>query len=125
MRDKGLTPAKAYYPDWGMTYMLSGCSKNDQPYMTEMHVKQALRNMKDHFLYIGDTSRFDELGLWMRDTMGWPVELPLPHVNKADSAVKVTEEEIEELKTHPMVQLDQMFYDRVCELGPYPQRWLL
>jgi hypothetical protein len=66
-----------------------------------------------------------ELGLWLRDELGWPIDLPLPHENKAKPEVEVTEEEVKKLRAHPMVRLDQMLYDRVCELGPYPQRWEL
>jgi hypothetical protein len=124
-RDRGNTPLSSYRPHWGMVYQLSGVSWNRLPDLTEVHVKQALRNMKDHFLYVGDTSRFHKVGLWMRDEMGWPVELPLPHVNKANPDAWVTEKEIEELKTHHLVQLDQMLYARICELGPYPQKWIL
>lgn len=125
LRDRGLTPFTSYNPDWGMTFLLSGCRKNNQPYMTALHVNQALRNMKNHFLYAGNTEDMDKLGLWMRDEMGWPIELPLPHVNKANPEVTVTEEEIAEIREHPFVKLDQMLYDRICELGPYPQRWEL
>lgn len=124
-RDNGLTPLSSYNPDWGMVYQLSGCSKNDQSYLGQQHVAQALKNMHEHFLYVGDTSRMDELGLWFRDELGWHIDLPLPHENKANPEVTISEKEIEELRKHQLVQLDQILYDRICELGPYPQRWKL
>jgi hypothetical protein len=124
-RDNGMTPMSSYRSDWGMVYQLSGIPKNNQPYLSEVHVDQALRNMRDHFLYVGDTSRMDKVDHWIRNELGWEIQSPLPHVNKADPEVEVTEEEIEEIKKHPFVQLDQMLYDRISELGSAPQEWQL
>jgi hypothetical protein len=108
-----------------MVYQLSGIPQQRISSLTELHVKLALRNMQEHFIYVGDTTKMDELGLWFRDGLGWDIELPLPHVNKADPEVTVTQEEIEELKQHQLIKLDQMLYDRICELGPYPKDWCI
>jgi len=124
-RDRGATPVSSHLPEWGMVYQISGIPYNRLPDLTELHIDLALKNMKDHFIYVGDTSRMDELGLWFRDELGWGLELPLPHKNKAKPEVTVTEEEVEKLKELPGIKLDQIFYDRVCELGPYPQKWML
>lgn len=120
-----LTPRDVHRRDWGMVYQLSGVPLSKLDKLSGEHVDRALKNLKDHFLYVGDTARMGELGLWFRDELGWDIELPLPHINKAVPEVTVTEEEIEELRQLRDVKLDQMLYDRICELGPYPQEWVL
>lgn len=126
-RARGTTPAGSVEPTWGAVYQLSGVpqSEIETGRLDERHVDLALDNLREHFLFVGDTARMDEVGAWLRDSLRWPVELPLPHENRTDafSRVVVTEEEIEELKQHPQVQLDQVLYDRVCELGPHPHKW--
>jgi hypothetical protein len=124
-RKRGLTPAKAINLEWGMVYQLSGIPGRKAAAVGKEHVKLALRNLRNHFLFIGDTSRFPEIGEWMRDAMGWAIELPLPHDNKAKPDVTVSSAELDELRAHPHVQLDQLLYDRICELGPYPKEWTL
>jgi hypothetical protein len=125
-KDWKTTPAATVDRSWGLVYLLSGIPLDLAGGLGEEHVELALRNLREHFLFVGDTSRFDELGEWMRDIMGWPVELPLPHENSSDvHGIDVTAEEIEELNDHPQVQLDQMLYQRICDLGPHPKDWLL
>ena len=124
-RKNGQTPASVYHPAWGMVYQLSGVPQNKLDRLSEEHAERALKNLQKHFLYVGDTTRMGELGLWLRDELGWDIELPLPHVNKAKPEIEVSEKEIEELREIRDVKLDQMLYDQICELGPYPQEWVL
>jgi hypothetical protein len=119
------TPYTAVDPTWSMVYMASGIPLSDIDTLNESHVDLALKNMHEHFLYVGDTTRMDELGLWMRRDLRWDVQIPLPHENKSGDQVEVTKEEIEELKEHSQVKLDQLLYDQVQELGPRPMEWRL
>jgi hypothetical protein len=120
-----LTPVTAIDPEWGAVYQLSGIPLDDIAELGPQHVELALKNLHEHFAFIGDTSRMEEVGLWFRRDLCWPVELPLPHENPSGTEVEVTEEEIEELREHPQVKLDQMLYQRICELGPHPKEWRL
>lgn len=120
------TPAATVDRSWGLVYLLSGIPLDLAGGLGEEHVDLALSNLRKHYLFVGDTSRFDLLVEWMREDMGWPVSRPLPHENSSDvHGIEVTAEEIEELHDHPQVQLDQMLYQRICDLGPYPKDWLL
>jgi hypothetical protein len=125
LREKGLTPATAIDPEWGAVYQLSGIPLDDIGALGEEHVELSLRNLREHFLFVGDTSRMDEVGLWLRNGLRWQFELPIPHENPSGGEIVVTDEEIAELKQHPQVKLDQLLYERVCELGPYPKDWRL
>jgi len=117
------TPCTAVDPEWGAVYQLSGIPLDQIGDLCPEHVELALKNLHEHFLFIGDTSRMDEVGLWMRRDLCWPVELPLPHENPSCGDVPVTDDEVEELREHPQVQLDKLLYDRVQELGPRPKEW--
>lgn len=125
LREKGLTPYTAVYPEWGMVYQLSGIPLDDIGTLGEEHVDLALKNLHGHFAFIGDTARFDDIGIWFKRDLRWPIELPLPRLNVSGPDVTVTGEEVEALRHHPQVQLDQKLYDRICELGPLPPLWRL
>jgi hypothetical protein len=116
------TPAASVEKSWGMVWKLSGIPLDRVGGLGEEHVKLALRNLRKHFKFVGDTSRMDLLLEWMRND-GWPVD-SIPHENCSDRhGIKVRPEEIYELERHPQVMLDQVLYRRICDLGPYPGDW--
>lgn len=123
LRDKRLTPATAVDPEWGLVYMLSGIPLDQIDTLGEEHVELALKNLREYFLFIGDTSRMNEVVCWLRDGLRWPVQPPMPHENKSREDATVTEAEVAELAQHPQVKLDQILYKRIGELSPYPCEW--
>lgn len=125
MRRNGKTPVTSMSKVWGAVFILSGAPFNEIDELTSKHVDDAIRNLHEHFLFVGDTSRMDDVGRFLRDELRWPVELPLPHENKSGQEVTVTDQERRELRANRQVQLDQMLYDRIVELGPYPKEWRL
>lgn len=125
LRKSGLTPATAIDPEWGAVYQLSGIPLDQVDILGEEYVELALHNLQEYFSFVGDTSRMEEVGFWLKDVLHWPIRLPLPHENSSGTGVKVTEDEIVELQQHPQVKLDKLLYDRICELGSYPQEWKL
>lgn len=124
-RKQGNCPVETHRPDWGMVYQLSGLTRHELRDLSEAHIDVALQNLRDHFLHVGDTSRLEETGQWLRDELGWPVSLPLPRVNAAKPDTYVTDEETERLRRLPGVKLDTKFYKLICKLGPDPQRWVV
>ena len=110
-------------PDWGMVYQLSGAAINEVHNLSQQHIDVALNNLKKHYLYVGDTSRFGELGLWLRDGLSWPITLPLPHENPRTRKDTITEDDMDRVREHPSVKLDQLFYDEVRQRSPYPHEW--
>jgi hypothetical protein len=123
--DQRLSITEAIDPEWGAVFQLSGIPRNDIATLGEEHVDLALKNLHGHFLFVGDTFDMDKVGRWMRGALGWQFELPLPHENRSGTGIEVTEEEISALRQHPQIKLDQLLYERVQELGPYPKDWRL
>lgn len=122
-REKGIAPEATHRPSWSTVHQLSGVPEDFLPHVGPAQVEHALENLRNHYLYVGDTSRMEELGVWLKTEQGWPIRLPLPHVNKAKLEGEATEEERQKLAELPMVKLDQMLYDEVQKRGPRPQDW--
>lgn len=122
-REQGETLVGTYRPDWSMLHIFCGLPENKISELGAEHIDLALQNIREHVLYVGHTQRMNELGLWFRDEQGWPIELPLPHTNKADPTVTTTAEERAALYDHPLVRLDLTLYKELRSRGPYPQKW--
>lgn len=93
-----------------MVRMLSGSNPDTQ--LDSSHVRLAIENIQNHFLFVGFTHRYNELENFVRNNLGWPIE-SMPHDNKGCDE-PVSNEEIKELKDSEELQLDYKLWHQVA-----------
>lgn len=91
-----------------MVRMLSGVS--DAEILTEGHVHAALFNIKEHFYFVGQTERFQDVVAAAR-RLRWPI-FQEPRENEGPKG-EVTLDELLELRKLPELALDYRLYNSV------------
>lgn len=101
---------------WGNNQMvryLSGARAEEQ--LTLYHVPRAVKNVEEHFVYVGQTERYSELLDFLRDELGWNVPQQVDRLN-ATASYAPTHEECAYLLRCPELSLDfQLHYTLVSQ----------
>ncbi len=97
-----------------MTRMLVG-SRDNSILDDDAVLDRALRNLKERFVFVGVTERFDESLKVLADRLDWPAGGQIPQLNQAPqcASAPVSEETLECISHYN--RLDAQLYSYACE----------